>query len=132
MVGLKRKVEEITTFETLFISKFLSSFTAVFHLWNTILIFKFTNIQIDSTLDTFYEKFLMIFLSEKIKDLEGKLKNDEDELKRKDKIILDLEAQLDAAKLTKDFQPKIHETSIYSLLNYCTDLCIHAVLKHFC
>lgn len=49
-----------------------------------------------------------------INDLEGKLKNDEDELKKKDEIILDLEAQLDATKLTKDFQPKIHEISMYS------------------
>lgn len=54
----------------------------------------------------------MIFLAEKINNLESKLKKDEDELKRKDKVILGLEAQLEAAKLTTDFQPGMDEISI--------------------
>jgi hypothetical protein len=53
----------------------------------------------------------MIFLAEKITNLESKLKNNEDELQRKDKVILSLEAWLEAAKLTKDFQPQIDKIS---------------------
>ncbi|KAI5679116.1 hypothetical protein M9H77_10066 [Catharanthus roseus] len=53
-------------------------------------------------------KFERLFI-EKINNLESKLKKDEDELKRKDKVILGLEAQLEAAKLTNDFQPRMDE-----------------------
>ncbi|XP_027154195.1 CDK5 regulatory subunit-associated protein 2 [Coffea eugenioides] len=64
VVGLKRKFDEASTWETLFL--------------------------------------------ETINNLERKLRDD-DELKRKDKIILDLEAQIEAAKSTYDFQPRVDE-----------------------
>ncbi|XP_027095830.1 uncharacterized protein [Coffea arabica] len=64
VVGLKRKFDEASTWETLFL--------------------------------------------ETINNLERKLRDD-DELKRKDKIILDLEAQIEAAKSTYNFQPRVDE-----------------------
>lgn len=48
---------------------------------------------------------------ETINNLERKLRDD-DELKRKDKIILDLEAQIEAAKSTYNFQPRVDEISM--------------------
>lgn len=60
-----------------------------------------------------------MFLAEKITSLERKLRDDEDELRRKDKVILGLEAQLEAAKLSFDFQPKVDEISMDLLRSLC-------------
>ncbi|XP_031277663.1 227 kDa spindle- and centromere-associated protein [Pistacia vera] len=46
---------------------------------------------------------------EKISLLESKLKNDEDEFRRKDKLISELEAELEAAKVSNDCQSQIEE-----------------------
>ncbi|XP_059447555.1 golgin IMH1 isoform X1 [Corylus avellana] len=46
---------------------------------------------------------------EKISNLEHKLKNDEDELQRKDRIILELEAHLEAARSRNNYQNEIEE-----------------------
>ncbi|XP_057948482.1 uncharacterized protein LOC131144108 [Malania oleifera] len=52
-----------------------------------------------------YEKTFV----EKICELDNKLRNDGDELQRKDKIILELEAQLEAAKIRSAHQPQLEE-----------------------
>ncbi|XP_058008811.1 uncharacterized protein LOC110643967 isoform X2 [Hevea brasiliensis] len=46
---------------------------------------------------------------EKVHDLENKLKNNEDELQRKGKIISDLEGQLEAANIRNNCQTQIEE-----------------------
>ncbi|XP_065637428.1 uncharacterized protein LOC112012079 [Quercus suber] len=46
---------------------------------------------------------------EKIHYLENKLKNDEDELQRKDRIISELEARLEAERTSKNYQTQIEE-----------------------
>ncbi|XP_028127538.1 myosin-13 isoform X5 [Camellia sinensis] len=51
-----------------------------------------------------YEKVFV----EKISDLESKLRNDENELRRKEKVISQLEAQLEEAKIS-NFQPQMEE-----------------------
>ncbi|KAF3948691.1 hypothetical protein ACB098_03G159700 [Castanea mollissima] len=48
---------------------------------------------------------------EKIHYLENKLKNDEDELRRKDRIISELEAHLEAERTSKNYQTQIEEIS---------------------
>lgn len=53
-----------------------------------------------------------LFLVEKIHYLENKLKNDEDELRRKDRIISELEARLEAERTSKNYQTQIEEISI--------------------
>lgn len=50
-----------------------------------------------------------LFPVEKIRLLESKLKNNEDEFKRKDKIISELEAQLEATKFINNHQTQIEE-----------------------
>ncbi|KAJ0095123.1 hypothetical protein Patl1_16290 [Pistacia atlantica] len=50
-------------------------------------------------------------LVKKISLLESKLKNDEDEFRRKDKLISELEAELEAAKVSNDSQSQIEEIS---------------------
>ncbi|CAK9172234.1 unnamed protein product [Ilex paraguariensis] len=55
--------------------------------------------------------FEMLFV-EKINNLESKLRNDEDDLGRKYKIIMELEAQMEAAKFTNKSHPQIDEISI--------------------
>lgn len=50
-----------------------------------------------------------LFPIEKIRLLESKLKNDEDEFRRKDKIISELEAQLEATKFINNHQTQIEE-----------------------
>ncbi|KAI7996020.1 hypothetical protein LOK49_LG11G01312 [Camellia lanceoleosa] len=52
-----------------------------------------------------YEKVFV----EKISDLESKLRNDENELRRKEKVISQLEAQLEEAKISNNFQPQMEE-----------------------
>lgn len=52
-----------------------------------------------------------MYYSERISDLECKIRNNEKELTRKDKIILGLEAQLKMAKTQDEFQPTIDEIS---------------------
>ncbi|KAK3223154.1 hypothetical protein Dsin_010179 [Dipteronia sinensis] len=52
-----------------------------------------------------YEKLFV----EKIRVLESKLKNNEDEFRKKDKIISELEAQLEAAKISNNCQTQIEE-----------------------
>ncbi|GFY88387.1 RUN/FYVE domain protein [Actinidia rufa] len=56
-----------------------------------------------------YEKVFV----EKISELESKLRNDENELRRKDRIISQLESQLEEEKISNDGQPQIEEISIY-------------------
>ena len=53
-----------------------------------------------------------LFLVEKIHYLENKLKNDEDELRRKDTIISELEARLEAERTSKNYQTQIEEISV--------------------
>uniref|UniRef100_A0A7N2LC13 Uncharacterized protein n=1 Tax=Quercus lobata TaxID=97700 RepID=A0A7N2LC13_QUELO len=48
----------------------------------------------------------------KIHYLENKLKNDEDELRRKDRIISELEAHLEAERASKNYQTQIEEISV--------------------
>ncbi|GMY26116.1 leucine zipper protein 1 isoform X1 [Fagus crenata] len=52
---------------------------------------------------------------EKIHYLENKLRNDEDELRRKDRIISELEAHLEAARTSNNYQTQIEEISIQTL-----------------
>ncbi|ESR51777.1 hypothetical protein CICLE_v10033560mg, partial [Citrus x clementina] len=54
----------------------------------------------------------------KIRLLESKLKNDEDEFRRKDKIISELEAQLEATKFINNHQTQIEEISRQALNIY--------------
>ncbi|KAL5761908.1 hypothetical protein ACOSP7_018172 [Xanthoceras sorbifolium] len=54
-----------------------------------------------------YEKVFV----EKIRFLESKLKNNEDEFRRKDKIMSELEAQLEAEKISNNYQTQIEEIS---------------------
>lgn len=51
--------------------------------------------------------------TERIGKLETKLRSNEDELRRKEKIILELEAQLEAAKNSDKGQSQIEEISIH-------------------
>ncbi|GAY36514.1 hypothetical protein CUMW_022620 [Citrus unshiu] len=53
-----------------------------------------------------------------IRLLESKLKNDEDEFRRKDKIISELEAQLEATKFINNHQTQIEEISRQALNIY--------------
>ncbi|KAF8399375.1 hypothetical protein HHK36_015240 [Tetracentron sinense] len=53
---------------------------------------------------------------EKICFLENKLKNNQDELQRRDTVISDLEGQLEAAKISNNSQPRIEEISIQLLM----------------
>lgn len=53
-----------------------------------------------------------LFLAEKIHYLENKLKNDEDELRRKDRIISELEVHLEAERTSKNYQTQIEEISV--------------------
>lgn len=53
-----------------------------------------------------------LFLVGKIHYLENKLKNDEDELRRKDRIISELEAHLEAERASKNYQTQIEEISV--------------------
>ncbi|KAH9773617.1 RUN/FYVE domain-containing protein [Citrus sinensis] len=62
-----------------------------------------------SKMDTI-SAFERVFV-EKIRLLESKLKNDEDEFRRKDKIISELEAQLEATKFINNHQTQIEEIS---------------------
>lgn len=59
-----------------------------------------------------------MFFAEKIHDLENKLKNNEDKLRGKDRIISELEAQLEAAKFRNSYQTQIEEISMQAL-NIC-------------
>lgn len=59
-----------------------------------------------------------LFPIEKIRLLESKLKNDEDEFRRKDKIISELEAQLEATKFINNHQTQIEEISRQALNIY--------------
>ncbi|KAK2636316.1 hypothetical protein Ddye_031108 [Dipteronia dyeriana] len=61
-----------------------------------------------------YEKVFV----EKIRVLESKLKNNEDEFRKKDKIISELEAQYEAAKISNDCQTQIEEISKQELNIY--------------
>lgn len=53
-----------------------------------------------------------LFYAENISDLENKLKDNENELRRKDKIISEMEVQLEAAKVGYDWQLQIEEISL--------------------
>ncbi|KAA8533046.1 hypothetical protein F0562_032837 [Nyssa sinensis] len=46
---------------------------------------------------------------EKISELENKLRNDENDLRKKDRIILELEAQLEAAKINNNCKAQIED-----------------------
>lgn len=50
--------------------------------------------------------------AEKISDLQNKRKNDKDELRRKDRIISELDAHLEAARTSNNHQNQIQEISI--------------------
>ncbi|WCJ21758.1 hypothetical protein M5689_003888 [Euphorbia peplus] len=52
-----------------------------------------------------FEKVFM----EKVFDLENKLRNNEDELQKKDRIISELEAELEVAKIRNNYQAQIEE-----------------------
>ncbi|XP_065860923.1 protein GRIP isoform X2 [Euphorbia lathyris] len=54
---------------------------------------------------SFFEK---VFI-EKVFDLENKLRNNEDELQKRDRIISELEAQLEVAKIKNNYQAQIEE-----------------------
>uniref|UniRef100_A0A5B6ZF81 Putative hyaluronan mediated motility receptor isoform X1 n=1 Tax=Davidia involucrata TaxID=16924 RepID=A0A5B6ZF81_DAVIN len=56
---------------------------------------------------------------EKISELENKLRNDENELRGKERNILELEAQLEAAKISNNYQVQIEEISIKALTKFC-------------
>ncbi|PON38874.1 RUN/FYVE domain protein [Trema orientale] len=56
-------------------------------------------------------EFEKVFV-EKIRDLEEKLKYDEDEIHRKNRVISELEAQLEAAKISAACQNRIDEISM--------------------
>ncbi|TKY69760.1 intracellular protein transport protein USO isoform X1 [Spatholobus suberectus] len=55
---------------------------------------------------------------ENISDLRNKLENSDAELRRKDRIILELEAKLDAAKLHNNNQAQMEDISIPALNSY--------------
>lgn len=59
-----------------------------------------------------------LIYAEKIGDLEVKLKYDEDEIQRKNRVISELEAQLEAAKISIACQSQIDEISM-PLLRPC-------------
>ncbi|KAH7858990.1 hypothetical protein Vadar_030187 [Vaccinium darrowii] len=52
---------------------------------------------------------------DKISDLQSKLRNGENQLRRKEKTILQLEAQLEETKISNNCQPQIEEISILAL-----------------
>uniref|UniRef100_A0A2P2IKP7 Centrosomal protein of 63 kDa isoform X2 n=1 Tax=Rhizophora mucronata TaxID=61149 RepID=A0A2P2IKP7_RHIMU len=52
------------------------------------------------------------FVGEKIRDLEKKLKADEGELRRKQSLISELEAQLEATKINGGHQIQVEEISV--------------------
>ncbi|KAI8528446.1 hypothetical protein RHMOL_Rhmol12G0149100 [Rhododendron molle] len=60
-----------------------------------------------------YEKVFV----EKISDLQSKLGSSEHELRRKEKTILQLQAQLEETKISNNCQPQIEEVSILALSN---------------
>lgn len=53
-----------------------------------------------------------LIYAEKISDLEQKLKYDEDQIQRKDEVIAELEAQLEAATISTACQTQIDEISV--------------------
>lgn len=53
----------------------------------------------------------MSYFAERISLLESKLKNDQAEFRKKDKLISELEAELEAAKVSNDNQSQIEEIS---------------------
>ncbi|KAE9454032.1 hypothetical protein C3L33_14064, partial [Rhododendron williamsianum] len=68
-----------------------------------------------------YEKVFVgwscnLFHAEKISDLQSKLGSSEHELRRKEKTILQLQAQLEETKISNNCQPQIEEISILAFL----------------
>lgn len=68
----------------------------------------------------------MSYYAEKISLLESKLKYDKDEFRRKDKLISELEAELEVAKVSNDRQSQIEERSKEAL----RDLSVLYILKN--
>jgi len=62
------------------------------------------------------KKYISWF-TEKINYLENKVKNDEEELKRKDGIIAQLEEQLEVAKVSNSHQTQMEEISTICLFH---------------
>ena len=54
---------------------------------------------------------MILLFAEKICDLETKLKSNEDDIKRKNAVISELEARLEAAKISTATQAQIDEIS---------------------
>ncbi|KAA8533057.1 hypothetical protein F0562_033410 [Nyssa sinensis] len=61
-----------------------------------------------STFEKVFVEFTL-FHAEKISELENKLRNDENDLRKKDRIILELEAQLEAAKINNNCKAQIED-----------------------
>lgn len=64
---------------------------------------------------------ITLFHAEKMSNIEMKLRSNEDELRRKEKIILELGAQLEAAKSSDKGKLQIEEISIHLREQYFTD-----------
>lgn len=65
--------------------------------------------------------------AEKIYDLENKLKRVEDEFRRRHKTVAALEAQLEAAKVSNNYQLQIEEISLMILMN--DDLILAVIME---
>lgn len=57
---------------------------------------------------------LELLFVDKVNNLESKLRNAEDELTRKDKVIFNLEARLDAERFSENLQPRVDQISIFT------------------
>lgn len=57
---------------------------------------------------------LELLFVDKVNNLESKLRNAEDELTRKDKVIFNLEARLDAERFSESLQPRVDQISIFT------------------
>ncbi|KAK9277575.1 hypothetical protein L1049_007120 [Liquidambar formosana] len=62
------------------------------------------------------EEMITLFLAEKISELESKLRTDRNEFQRKDTVISELEGQLEAARISNNYQSQIEEISIQLLM----------------
>ena len=74
---------------------------------------------------------LLLNFAERIHDLENRLKNDEYEFQRKDKIISELEAQLEAAKNSDCSRAQIEEISTQLLKINATFFCFRRINLQF-
>ncbi|XP_056165278.1 uncharacterized protein LOC115671879 [Syzygium oleosum] len=73
-----------------------------------------------------YEKLFI----EKINYLEDKVKNDKEELKRKDGVIAQLEEQLEAAKISNGHQTQMEEISTICLFHSSQNLICSFILRY--